>query len=168
MAFILPLFILLGSACTSTPDIAAQSVFKAPYTTVWKAVLLAMQPYPIKSENLEEGHLVTKIVKGYSVWEPPPGAIKNRKKKKYRIKVFLEQGDSNSEAVKVHIVKEEFISKDFIKHSEPTRSTGLEEQVILYRIQRGIFLERAKKRFFKEQKARKKEIESADHDEFEL
>ena len=155
--FLMFLFPLLIS-CTSLQDSTSyQVVFKAPYPLVWQAVLLAMQKYPIQKEDLEGGILTTKIVRRYSIWTPPPKSIDKINKKHYKIKIFLEKGQKNF--IKVHILKNEFINKDFIHHSIPIASNGLEERVIAYRIQREILKEQKLKAFHTEKKARANEPE---------
>ena len=155
MPFLILLFSLLVS-CTSLQDNTSyQVVFKAPYSLVWQATLLAMQDYPIAKEDLEGGILSTKTVRRYSVWTPPPQSIPQIKNRHYKIRIFLEKGLRKE--VKVHILKKEFIDKDFIQHSIPTPSDGLEERIIAYRIQRAIQLEQKLKAFHKEKKARANE-----------
>lgn len=155
MFFLILLFPLLVS-CTSLQDSTSyQVVFKAPYSLVWQATLLAMQAYPIQKEDLEGGVLTTKTIRRYSVWTPPPQSIKQTNNKHYKIKIFLEKGQQ--ESIKVHIIKNESISKDFIQHSIPIVSDGLEERVIAYRIQREILMEQKLKEFHKEKKARTNE-----------
>lgn len=155
MALLILLFPLLIS-CTSLQDSTSyQVVFNAPYSLVWQATLLAMQAYPIQKEDLEGGVLTTKTVRRYSVWTPPPKSIKQINNRHYKIRIFLEKGQEGS--VKVHIIKNEFIDKDFIQHSIPAASDGLEERVIAYRIQREITMEQKLKEFHKEKKARANE-----------
>jgi len=155
--FLILLFPLLIS-CTSLQDSTSyQVVFKAPYSLVWQATLLAMQAYPTAKEDLEGGVLTTKTVRRYSVWTPPPKSIRQTNNRHYKINIFLEKGLENN--VKVHIIKNEFVNKDFIQHSIPVASNGLEERVIAYRIQREILLEQKLKAFHKEKKARANEPE---------
>lgn len=155
--FLILLFPLIIS-CTSLQDSTSyQAAFKAPYSLVWQAVLLAMQSYPIQKEDLEGGILTTKTIRRYSVWTPPPKSIKHINNRHYKIKIFLEKGRENS--VKLHIIKNEFMDKDFIQHSIPVASNGLEESVIAYRIQREILLEKKLKAFHKEKKERAGEPE---------
>ena len=157
MFFLILLFPLLIS-CTSLQDSTSYQVaFKAPYSLVWQATLLAMQTYPIAKEDLEGGILTTKTIRRYSVWTPPPKSIQKTNNRHYKINIFLEKGKKND--VKVHIIKNEFIDRDFIQHSVPVASNGLEERVIAYRIQREILLEQKLKAFHKEKKARANEPE---------
>ncbi len=157
MVLLILLFPLLIS-CTSLQDSTSyQVVFKAPYSLVWQATLLAMQNYPIQKEDLEGGLLTTKTIRKYSVWNPPPKSIKQLNNRHYKIKIILEKG--LKESVKVYIVKNEFISKDFIQNAIPVPSDGLEERVIAYRIQREITMEQKLKEFHKEKKARANEPE---------
>ena len=155
MALLILLFPLLISCASLQDNTSYQVVFKAPYSLVWQSVLLAMQKYPIQKEDLEGGVLTTKIIRRYSVWTPPPQSIKQINNRHYKIKIFLEKG--LKESVKVYIIKNEFINKDFIRQSIPVSSNGLEERVIAYRIQREILMEQKLKEFHKEKKARANE-----------
>ena len=137
------LFFLVG--CVSMNKNAHQGVFSASYEVVWQAVLLTMKDYPLIVEDIESGEIETGMIQGYTIWQPPTGMTSNQNKRKYKIKIFLEKDSTNPEPViKVHVIKDERVDKDFIEHSTPVISSGLEEKIILYRIKREILLEQKK------------------------
>ncbi len=133
-----------------------QGVFIAPYEIVWQSALLTLKNYPLVTEDVESGEIETEVIRGYSVWKPPEGMIPNQSKRRYRIKIFLEKGQVESnQAIKVHIIKNEKLDEDFIEHSTPVISSNLEEDVILYRIHREILLEKKKVEFKKKDELKK-------------
>lgn len=149
------------TGCTTLSEIDKDNrfgVFSAPYNIVWQAVLLSMKNYPFRAQNREGGQIETKLIKGYNIWQPPKGAIRNLRNREYLIKIFLERGfgDLKEEAIRVRVLKEEYINKDFVQQAIPIPTNGLEEEIILYRISREIFLQKEKERFFKKRNERQK------------
>ena len=160
MAFILIPFFVFLSACTTTPSVQYYTaVFNHSYPLVWEAVLLALKKYPIAMEHQDSGQIETKFIRNYKSWKPPKGSVERPHSRKYKLKLFLEKGSSvsNTPAVKVHIMKEEFMDEDFIQQSIPISSNGLEEEVLLYRIERELFLMNQKKKFHERKKQKDKD-----------
>ena len=159
------LWLFLSLSCTTTSNNSPThtAVFNASYDIVWQAALLALKTYPIKSENLEAGQIETQVIRGYTSWTPPAGFIRNLKNRYYKIKIFLEKGaiSRKENAVKIHLIKEEFINKDFIQQNIPVTSNGLEEEIILYRIHREILLQKEKKLFHERKRQLEKEKEES-------
>ena len=154
MHLLIVLFILTG--CVSINKDTHQAIFLAPYDVVWQSILLTMKHYPLTTEDVENGEIETSTISGYSAWKPPKGMIYEPSKRKYRIKIFLERGEIGSkQAIKVHVIKDEIMDKNFIERSIPITSSGIEEEVILYRINREILLEKQKNKMKKRQKLRK-------------
>ena len=147
------LFLFLWlSACTTLkePPHIHTGIFKSSYPVVWQSILLAMEKYPLKEQDQEGGEITTKKIKGYSIWKPPPGLIRNQQNRHYILKVILSKGLLKKEtAVKVQILKEEFVNKDFIHQSIPAPSNGIEEEVLLYRIGRLIKMAEMRQSLFK-------------------
>ena len=141
------LFFIFCTSCITTSErsLTSTGVFQAPYSLVWQSALLTLKNYPIQTTDQEAGEIITKAIRGYQVWTPPPKMIKNPRNRHYTLKILLSrgivQGDS---AIKVQIIKEEFINKDFIQQSIPVQSNGLEEEIILYRIGRTVHLAKLK------------------------
>ena len=167
MAFILiPVFIFL-SACTTTPlKQHYTAVFNHSYPLVWEAVLLTLKKYPIEMEHQDSGQIETKFIRHYKSWKPPKGSMERLHSRQYKLKLFLEKGSSaaNTPAVKVHIMKEEFMDEDFIQQAIPIASNGLEEEVLLYRIGRELFLMNQKKKFHERKKKKQKDTDMDEED----
>ena len=165
MAFILIPFFIFLSACTTTPLTQHYTaVFNYSYPLVWEAVLLTLKKYPIEMEHQDSGQIETKFIRNYKSWKPPKGSIERLHSRQYKLKLFLEKGSSaaNTPAVKVHIMKEEFMDEDFIQQSIPIASNGLEEEVLLYRIGRELFLMKQKKQFHERKKQKDTDTDEED------
>lgn len=148
-------------SCTTIPErnTIPSGVFNASFSIVWQSALLALEKYPLKNLDRESGEMETEIIRGYQVWQPPPGSIPTTRNRHYVIKLLFIKGSFKEKtATKVQILKEEFINKDFIQESVPIQSNGIEEEIILYRINRIIKLVQLKKDFFEQQKNKKDEI----------
>lgn len=119
-------------------------MYYGSFDQVWRAAQLALQNYPMKINNMDLGVIETEQVKGYKVWMPPYKTEQTSGGLAYSLNVRLIKGKSQGrDVVKVSILKETQIQKDFF--SEPVRmpSDGLEEKSILYRIGRELQIERA-------------------------
>ena len=159
MHLLIFLFILTG--CTTVNKDFYQGAFVAPYETVWQSVLMAMEYYhPLAVEDVESGQIETKTIHGYSAWKPPEGLISDIDKRRYKIKIFLEKGQIGSkQAIKIHIIKDETLDKSFIEHSVSLISSGIEEEVLLYRIQRNVLMENRKNQLKKQKRLKKQQSE---------
>lgn len=132
-----------------------EKIFYAGFDDVWRATQLALQSlnsYPLRVNNMDTGVLETEIIKGSQTWmaphvaEPPTGGYS------YRVLVRVIKGNiSGRRAFKVTVQKDAQIQRDFFAEPEPVPSDGLEEKVILYRIDRELQIDRALKRANKRQ-----------------
>jgi hypothetical protein len=132
-----------------------EKIFYASFDDVWRATQLALQSptsYPLRVNNMDTGVMETEILKGSLTWmaphmaEPPTGGYS------YRILVRVIKGNiSGRQAFKVTVQKDAQIQRDFFSEPEPVHSDGLEEKVILYRIDRELQIDRALKRANKRQ-----------------
>ena len=145
MYYFLSLFVLLTTlSCTSIEknNLLHSVVFPHSFSTVWSAALLVLKDYPIETEIKESGEIKTKMIRGYEIWEPPEGMIEGIDKRTYQLEIVLRRGLGPRKAPYTHvsIMKNEFEDKDFIQQNIPVPSNGIEENLILYRIQRELFL----------------------------
>jgi len=132
-----------------------EKVFYAEFDDVWRATQLALQSptsYPLRVNNMDTGILETEMIKGSQTWtapnatQPPSGGLA------YRLVVRVIKGNvGNRHAHKVIVLKDGQMQRDFFSDPEPTPSDGLEEKVILYRIDRELQIDRALKRANKRQ-----------------
>ena len=134
------------------------AVYPNSFSSVWSATLKVLKDYPIEVEIRESGEIKTKEIKGYSIWEPPDGSVKNKDSRVYRLSILLEKGSGalgSAPATRVNVMKNEFENQDFIMQNISIKSNGLEESLILYRIQRELYLTREQKNFRKKQEIQK-------------
>ena len=135
------LVFLFLTACTTTAPKRhivgpVSKVFFAEYEHAWRALMLALENYPIAEEDKEKGYLQTETIKEESLWKLPfktqlvPGL-------KYTIYVQLTKGSARHRpAVQVSITKTKMSRRGFIDTYHRVPSNGLEEKNILYRILR--------------------------------
>jgi hypothetical protein len=132
-----------------------EKIFYAEFDDVWRATQLALQSptsYPLRVNNMDTGILETELIKGSMTWtaphvtEPPSGGLA------YRLVVRVIKGNVGvRHAHKVIVLKDGQMQRDFFSDPEPIPSDGLEEKVILYRIDRELQIDRALKRANKRQ-----------------
>ena len=151
-------FVFCMISCTTIHSkLNHSSVFYTSYNTAWESTLHTLEQYPIAKEDFDSGRIETKLITKYRIWSPPPGSTPYQDNRSYKLQVFLEKAEQG-QSVKVHIIKQEFINRDFIQRNISIDSTGLEEEMLLYRIGRRIYLVQKRKEFLD----RKKEIKEAD------
>lgn len=155
MKYILLSILLIFVGCTSikAPEQEILSpvsrLFYADYNTVWKAMVLALEKYPIAAENKEKGFIKTAEIKGESLWQLP-FQIKTLPRLKYTLHIQFIKGMRKKQAiVQVSVLKQITSQKGFIHNPERIPSTGLEEKNILYRIFREININRSIERYNK-------------------
>ncbi len=149
MRLISKLFILTFiAACTTTGSFdpnkievenpgPKSQVFNASFADVWKAALVTIGKYPLKSYDEDAGVIETSYIRGEDVWLPPYKDRYVTGGYRYRITIRLMKVKSNKhEAIQVVALKEPEIQKDFFTNSQKVQSDGLEELSILYRIGR--------------------------------
>ena len=159
------LVVTMMTGCqTATSKLAAKEkvnqplsdIFDAKYEDVEMALKQALVLYPTRVDNTEAGIYETDFVKGAARFQAP-----NKSKDdfpsgfRYRILARLVRGANKNghTAVKVVILKQAELARDFFATAEPLPSDGLEERVILYRIRRVLQIERAAKRAAKKASA---------------
>lgn len=145
---------LLASSCAlfSSQDQAQEysRVFKAPFDEVWRAAQKALILYPIRTNNSDTGLLQTDYVKGNKAFIPPGQVEPYSNGYRYRLHLKVLKGAKRStHATKVVIEKLPEIQRDFFAQPEELQSDGIEEQVILYRIERELVIEKGIKKLDK-------------------
>jgi hypothetical protein len=143
------LFITLTLGCVSTTSnydgySPLSHVYNEDFDLVWRAAQIALQKYPIRVNNIDKGELETEWIANNEIWSAPQDLKTSRTGTQYRLTIRTIKGRiQNESAIKVTIQK--FIEKkrDFFAEVEKPPSDGLEEKVLLYRIEREIQIERA-------------------------
>ena len=106
--------------------------------------MLALEDYPIETEDNEKGVLKTESVQTETIWKFPFEREKTLVAAKYTLHIKLIKGKIRSKpVVKVRILKKILEQKGFITDPKRVPSDGFEEKAILYRIFREINIEQA-------------------------
>lgn len=118
--------------------------FASPFQDVWKASLLVLGKYSIKSYDEDSGIIETDFIRGEDAWISPhrkkyvPGGFR------YKLNLRVIKGRTGAQkATKVILLKTPELQKDFFSDSEAVQTDGLEELSILYRIERELALDQA-------------------------
>ncbi len=131
----------------SAPAFSRQRVYFAPATEVERAMKQALIRYPQKIDNPEAGIYETDWVKGDLRFKPAHQDVRYADGYRYRLIVRLIKGKSTAKpAIKVVVSKQIELQRDFFSEPEPVPSDGIEETLVLYRIQRELAIEKAIKR----------------------
>lgn len=151
--FILAAALLSGCAqSTKKPDNAlptpVEQVFFAEPDVVDRAIAQVMVKYPQKIANLEAGVLETDYIKGDARFKPADHEVNYGSGYRYKILIHTVRGKTNGRpAIKVQVTKAIEQQRDFFADPEHYQSDQLEENAILYRIDREIKIDRALQRY---------------------
>lgn len=119
-------------------------VFFAEYDEVVRITRIVMSKYPVKVEKLDSGILETDVIRDDMRFHPAHESPKLTPGYSYRLLVRLVRGKTDGKsAIKVQVSKIGEIKRDFFTDAEAVVSDGLEELILLYRIQRELAIERA-------------------------
>ena len=142
----------LMAACASSSkqsDVKplTQRVYSATPEEVERALRQVLVKYPPRIDNPEAGHFETEYIKGDLRFRPPYITKPFSSGYRYRLVIRVIKGRiEDKPSVKVIVSKVVELARDFFSDPEEQTSDGQEEQVILYRIQREIQIDRALQR----------------------
>ena len=106
--------------------------------------MLALEDYPIETEDNEKGYLKTESIDYDTLWSLPFEDKSSIKSAKYTLYIKIIKGKkSGYSAIKVQVLKKIQVQEGFIDEPKRIPSDGLEEKSILYRILREIHIEQA-------------------------
>jgi hypothetical protein len=121
--------------------------FYGSFANVWKAALITVGKYPLKSYDEDAGVIETDFIRGETVWLPPYKDHYVTGGYRYKINIRLIKAHYGGQnVVQAVVLKQPEIQKDFFTNSEKAVSDGLEEMAILYRIERELAIEQALKK----------------------
>lgn len=127
--------------------LSRQRVYFAPVADIERAMKQAMVKYPQRVDDPEAGIYETDWIKGDVRFKPAHQPVTYPDGYRYRLVVRLVKGKSTAKpAVKVVVSKQIELQRDFFSEPEAVPSDGLEETLVLYRIQRELSIEKAIKR----------------------
>lgn len=136
------LLVLSSLACSSPPKKVSKKdentvYIKASFDKVWRSAQVALNIYPIEISNMDKGYTKTRSVQLNSIFKPIHTDVKVFNGDQYTLTIHMLKGSiRGQEVVKITATKRIQRKRDFFSPPEKIESDGLEEQMILYRIQR--------------------------------
>lgn len=118
-------------------------IFLTDFDTAWQAVLEALKAIPLGQQNREAGTILTKWTENTSQknFVEAYGSQESFLKAQFRVKVTLARGFYNGvPSVKVVLQKEQLVQRDVLEGWRPIETDSLEENTLLYRVGRIIFI----------------------------
>lgn len=123
-----------------------QKVFPFNYEAVWRAAQISLK-YPIAVNNMDNGVLETEWIRGVDGFIPPHTQRDPSSGIRYKISINMVKGKlDSSPSVRVSIFKKMERQRDFFSEVENLTSDGLEEKILLYRMEREILIDEALKK----------------------
>lgn len=149
-------FVVLTASCSSLTTAKNQSpknnpiesVFRDSYESIWQATQLAMAKYPMKLSDIDSGTYETQTIRNEYGWISPGSRAVGAGGRMYQISIKILRGRASglNQATKVSVLKTPVIQRDFFSDSEVLSSDSLEEQSIIYRIERELQIAKALKK----------------------
>lgn len=144
VAFFLTLWL---AACAHQTNLSpyATRLYKGSYDDVWLATLKALNDYPLKLSNKDAGKIHSEIVNGpYNELlfsHPEPIQLPERFRFSLKFNFGRLETQTNDSLVRVRVIKELEKFQDFYTGWVPYPSDGLEEKLILYRVEHILAME---------------------------
>lgn len=111
-----------------------ETVFRGSMDQVWMATEKTLANYPISESNRDSGVLKTDFLRGPQCWQSP------KQSEKYsagvRCSLTLQLIKIPHNGIRVRVNKSLQMMRDFISEPEDIDNDGMEEMMILYRIDR--------------------------------
>lgn len=136
-------------------------LFKSTYNQTWQAVLQVMQKYDLELQSQEAGVIKTRWIDNTLQlnFSDSFGSRDSVKAARFKLVVNVVKGFSGSrEVAKVTVFKRQMVEQDFLQGWKVTRSDGILEKTLLYRIERVILIDNKLKKIEEE---KSKEIEES-------
>ena len=135
--------LLFFSGCASVGSGPADPfytrIYQGAYDDVWTATLRALNDYPLKLSNKDSGKIESEVVNGpyNDLLFTYPESIELPERYRYTLKLgFARFADENNHPlVRVRVIKDLECFHDFYTGWLPYQSDGLEEKILLYRIE---------------------------------
>ncbi|MGZ6331463.1 MAG: hypothetical protein ACXWP5_02505 [Bdellovibrionota bacterium] len=140
-------------ACSSTPGRGEggtgdtgrtfERIYLSDYNTAWQATLDGIKNSRLDVSNREGGFVQTKWTDNTSEknFVDSFGAADSFLKAQYRFRITVAKGFYNGQpSVKVAVQKEQLVQRDVLEGWRPAESDGIDENTLLYRIGRLIFI----------------------------
>lgn len=151
---------LLVSCASKPPEVAFSTrLYKGNYDDVWLAALKALNDYPLRVSNKDAGRILTETVNGpyNELLFNSPVPIEQPERFRYGLKLSfarLVSDKSNQRLVRVRVIKELEQFQDFYTGWLSYPSDGVEERMLLYRIEQVLSMERTLEKATKKKEPR--------------
>lgn len=146
---VLAIFLVAFSGCASkkVEEPFQTRLYEGTYEDVWLAALKALNDYPLKLSNKDSGKIQSEVVNGpYNellFTYPEPIELPERFRYSLRLNFAkLVSEDDKSPLVRVRLIKELERFHDFYTGWMGYPSDGLEERILLYRIEHILQMEK--------------------------
>jgi hypothetical protein len=142
-------FFLSLVGCSSTPvnEPYRTRLFVGSYDEVWTATLKALNDYPLKISNKDSGRIQSEVVNGpyNDLLFAYPEPIELPERFRYTLKLNFAKliADDNEPVTRVRVVKELERFADFYTGWVSFPSDGMEEKILLYRIEHVLRMEKS-------------------------
>lgn len=152
--FYIPILLISIYGCSSyerfrymTEDFSIPSkVFRVNFNQSWQAVIQVMKSYDLAYQNQDAGLIRTKWIDNTSEMNfsdsfASQDAVKGAK---FKITIsVIKEFRMGMEATKISIYKRQLVEQDFLQGWKEMPSDGIQEQTLLYRIERIIRIDQA-------------------------
>lgn len=139
-------FGIIGCTTKPTPEPFYTRIFEGNYDAVWLAALKALNDYPLKVSNKDTGKIQSETVNGpyNDLFFSHPEGIELPERFRYNLKFNFAKlvADNKKPMIRVRIIKELEQFQDFYTGWVTFPSDGLEERLILYRIEHILGMEK--------------------------
>jgi len=170
LALLLATFALSASSCVSAYRKSVggegQQVFEriylTDYNTAWQSVLEGIKNSRMDISNREGGYIQTKWTDNTSDknFTDSFGPADSYLKAQYRFRISVGKGFYNGQpSVKISVQKEQLVQRDVLEGWRPVETDSIDENTLLYRIGRIIFIKMKISKI--EEEKTKKAIESS-------
>ncbi len=141
LGFLVLFFSVVFAGCSTPPSRKPfhTRIYDGSYDELWASSLKALADYPLKLSNKDTGRITTEVVNGpyNDLLFQYPEKIELPERYRYSMDFNFAklQGDDKRPLTRVRVVKNLERFQDFYTGWTPYYSDGIEEQVLLYRME---------------------------------
>lgn len=139
-------FMVSSCASKNPPEPFYTRIFEGSYDDVWLATLKALNDYPLKVSNKDAGKIQSEVVNGpyNDLLFTFPEAIELPERFRYSMKFNFAKlvAENKNPLIRIRVIKDLEQFQDFYTGWIPYQSDGLEERLLLYRIEHILKMEK--------------------------
>ncbi len=139
------LIIIITSLTLTFSSMASAKVYQVDFDAdkdaMWRATLIALSKYPLDATKYDQGLIKTDTLTEGDYWRPVFRNLNNEHLYTLEVQVF-----ESSTGTRVVVEKNLKRKSGFNRNEKELQTLGIEEDMILYRIQRELNIDRAVKR----------------------